>query len=119
MNTDAVGILQNFIWEFNQNVAYVNSGETVSAKFSSFFNIKTDRSYFSWLMGKKEYVIDARIKGGERHMIMSNEYDRVFPKMCIRDSRHHKRGIHISSRRQPLPRIRADGYFLWLPSRKR
>ena len=30
-------------------------------------------------MGKKEYVIDARIKGGERHMIMSNEYDRVFP----------------------------------------
>ena len=28
---------------------------------------------------KKEYVIDARIKGGERHMIMSNEYDRVFP----------------------------------------
>src|SRR5699024_10466911 len=35
--------------------------------------------YFSWVMGKKEYVIDARIKGGERHMIMSNEYDRVFP----------------------------------------
>lgn len=37
-------------------------------------------SYFSWLMGKKkEYVLDARIKGGERHMIMSNEYDKVFP----------------------------------------
>ena len=36
-------------------------------------------SYFSWLMGKKEFTIDARIKGGERHMIMSNEYDRVFP----------------------------------------
>ena len=33
-----------------------------------------------WLMGKKkEYVFDARVKGGERHMIMSNEYDRVFP----------------------------------------
>ncbi len=28
---------------------------------------------------KKEYVIDARIKGGKRAMIMSNEYDRVFP----------------------------------------
>lgn len=38
------------------------------------------RSYFSWLFGKKrEYVLDARIKGGERHMIMSNEYDKVFP----------------------------------------
>lgn len=38
------------------------------------------RAYFSWLQGKKkEYVLDARIKGGERAMIMSNEYDRVFP----------------------------------------
>ncbi len=37
-------------------------------------------SYFSWLFGKKrEYGLDARVKGGERHMIMSNEYDKVFP----------------------------------------
>lgn len=39
----------------------------------------TSRSYFSWLQGKKEYSLDARVKGGERHMIMSNEYDRVLP----------------------------------------
>jgi Na+-transporting NADH:ubiquinone oxidoreductase subunit A len=39
----------------------------------------TSRSYFSWLSGKKEYAPDARVKGGERHMIMSGEYDRVFP----------------------------------------
>ncbi|MDD6890816.1 MAG: Na(+)-translocating NADH-quinone reductase subunit A [Bacteroidales bacterium] len=39
----------------------------------------TSRSYFSWLSGKKEYTLDARVKGGERHMIMSNEYDRVLP----------------------------------------
>ena len=39
-----------------------------------------NRSYCSWLLGKKkEYTLDARIKGGERHMIMSGEYDRVFP----------------------------------------
>ncbi len=38
------------------------------------------RTYCSWLQGnKKEYVLDARVKGGERHMIMSGEYDRVFP----------------------------------------
>ena len=37
------------------------------------------RSYFSWLCGNKEYTLDARIKGGERHMIMSGEYDKVFP----------------------------------------
>ena len=39
----------------------------------------TSRSYFSWLCPKRKYAIDARIKGGERHMIMSNEYDKVFP----------------------------------------
>ncbi len=39
-----------------------------------------NRSYFSWLFGKnKEYAVDARIKGGGRHMIMSGEYDRVLP----------------------------------------
>ena len=38
-----------------------------------------NRSYFSWLMGKKEYTLDARVKGGERHMIMSGEYDKVLP----------------------------------------
>ena len=40
----------------------------------------TSHSYFSWLMNrKKEYTFDARIKGGTRHLIMSNEYDKVFP----------------------------------------
>lgn len=37
------------------------------------------RSYFSWLMPKKEYTLDARVKGGHRHMIFSGEYDSVFP----------------------------------------
>lgn len=37
------------------------------------------RSYLSWLLPKKEYVLDARIKGGHRHMIFSGEYDSVFP----------------------------------------
>jgi Na+-transporting NADH:ubiquinone oxidoreductase subunit A len=39
----------------------------------------TSRSYFSWLSPKRKYTMDARIKGGERHMIMSGEYDKVFP----------------------------------------
>lgn len=38
------------------------------------------RSYFSWLFGKKkEYDLDARIKGGHRHLIMSGEYDKMLP----------------------------------------
>ena len=39
----------------------------------------SSRSYFSWLFPKKAYNLDARIKGGKRHIIMSGEYDRVFP----------------------------------------
>lgn len=45
-----------------------------------FDQFSVSHSYFSWLFGKKrEYGFDARVKGGERHMIMSNEYDKVFP----------------------------------------
>ena len=45
-----------------------------------FDQFSVNRSYFSWLLGKnRQYDLDARIKGGERHMIMSNEYDKVFP----------------------------------------
>ena len=45
----------------------------------------TSRSYFSWLQSpwfctkKRGYALDARVKGGERHIIMSGEYDRVLP----------------------------------------
>ncbi len=39
----------------------------------------SSRSYFSWLFRERKYAPDARIKGGERHIIMSGEYDRVLP----------------------------------------
>jgi len=44
-----------------------------------FNQFSVNRSYFSWLCGKKQYALDARVKGGERHMIMSGEYDKVLP----------------------------------------
>ena len=45
-----------------------------------FKDFSTSKSYFSWLNGKnKQYDLDCRIKGGERRMIMSSEYERVFP----------------------------------------
>lgn len=45
-----------------------------------FRQFSVNRSYFSWLCGKKKkYALDARVKGGERHMIMSGEYDKVLP----------------------------------------
>ena len=43
-------------------------------------DFSVSRSYLSWLFGKnKQYDLDARVKGGERHMIMSGEYDSVLP----------------------------------------
>jgi len=47
-----------------------------------FNKFSVSHTYFTWLLNafrKKEYAIDARIKGGKRAMIMSNEYDKVFP----------------------------------------
>lgn len=38
-----------------------------------------NKTYFSWLTGKKEYVADTNVYGGERAIIVSNEYDKVFP----------------------------------------
>ncbi|MBF1047587.1 MAG: Na(+)-translocating NADH-quinone reductase subunit A, partial [Porphyromonadaceae bacterium] len=44
-----------------------------------FKQFSMSRTYFSWLMPGKEYALDARIKGGRRAMIMSGQYDSVFP----------------------------------------
>jgi Na+-transporting NADH:ubiquinone oxidoreductase subunit A len=43
----------------------------------------TSRTYFSWLIKRlfpyKKYEPDTRILGGERALIMSGEYEKVFP----------------------------------------
>jgi Na+-transporting NADH:ubiquinone oxidoreductase subunit A len=78
--TSADGFLAAHATEVN----VIPEGDDVHELFGwimpRFKEFSTSRSYFSWLLGKKhEYVLDARVKGGERHIIMSNEYDRVFP----------------------------------------
>ena len=56
-----------------------NADELLGWILPRFKQFSVNRSYFSWLCGKKQYALDARIKGGERHMIMSGEYDKVLP----------------------------------------
>ncbi len=56
-----------------------NADEVLGWILPRFNQFSVSRSYFSWLCGKKAYALDARIKGGERHMIMSGEYDKVLP----------------------------------------
>ena len=73
-----------FLGAFHSQVTVIPEGNDVHEMLGWIMprtnDFSVSRSYFSWLMGKKkEYVLDARVKGGERHMIMSNEYDRVFP----------------------------------------
>ena len=72
-----------FLGAFHSQVTVIPEGNDVHEMLGwimpRFNEFSTSHSYFSWLMGKKEYTLDARIKGGERHMIMSNEYDRVLP----------------------------------------
>lgn len=57
-----------------------NRDELLGWMMPRFKEFSANHSYFSWLLGRKrEYALDARIKGGKRHMIMSGEYDKVFP----------------------------------------
>ena len=72
-----------FLGAFHSQVTVIPEGDDVHEMLGwimpRFDQFSTSHSYFSWLMGKKEYTLDARVKGGERHMIMSNEYDRGLP----------------------------------------
>ena len=75
---------EGFLGAFATEVTVIPEGDDVHEMFGwilpRFSQFSTSRSYFSWLFGKKrEYRLDARIKGGERHIIMANEYDRVLP----------------------------------------
>lgn len=79
MKTTADGFLTAHATEVNVIPEGDDVHEMLGWIMPRFNEYSSSRSYFSWLMPKKEYTLDARVKGGERHMIMSNEYDRVFP----------------------------------------
>ena len=80
VKTTADGFLAAHATEVNVIPEGDHADEMLGWIMPRFNTFSTHRSYFSWLMGKKkEYTLDARVKGGERHMIMSGEYDKVFP----------------------------------------
>lgn len=72
-----------FLGAHSTEITAIPEGDEADEAFGwimpRFNQFSTSRTYCSWLMGNKEYSLDARIKGGERHMIMSGEYDSVFP----------------------------------------
>ena len=75
--------MEDYLGAYDNQITVIPEGDETH-EFLGFAMPRTNQysmshSYFSWLTGKKEYVLDARIKGGKRAMIMSNEYDKVFP----------------------------------------
>ncbi len=72
-----------FLGAHSSEVTVIPEGDAADEAFGwilpRFRQFSTSRSYFSWLCPRKQYALDARVKGGERHMIMSGEYDRVLP----------------------------------------
>lgn len=75
-----------YLGAFNNELTVIPEGSDVH-EFVGFAmprcnEFSTNHSYPAWILDKfrkRKYVLDARIKGGKRHMIMSNEYDRVLP----------------------------------------
>ncbi len=75
---------KEYLGAHSTEVCVIPEGDDVNELFGwiapRFKDFSTSRSYFSWLFPRKKgYDLDCRIKGGERHMIMSCEYEKVFP----------------------------------------
>lgn len=71
-----------FLGAFHSQLTVIPEGDDIHEMLGwimpRFNQFSANRSYFSWLMGKKEYTWMPALKGGERHMIMSGEYDKVY-----------------------------------------
>ena len=74
----------DYLGAYDNQITVIPEGDETYDFFGwatpGFGKYSVSHSFPTWLTGKnKEYVIDARIKGGKRAMIMSNEYESVFP----------------------------------------
>lgn len=74
---------EGFIGAHTSEVTVIPEGDDADEMLGwimpRFGQFSVNRSYFSWLLGRKKYRLDARVKGGERRIIMSGEYDSVLP----------------------------------------
>ena len=81
--TGAATTEEGYLGAFSNMVTVIPDGsdkhEILGWAMPRFGEFSVSRAYFSFLFPNKEYVLDARLKGEERHMINSNEYDKVFP----------------------------------------
>jgi Na+-transporting NADH:ubiquinone oxidoreductase subunit A len=74
----------DYLYAYDNQITVIPEGDETFEFFGwatpGLDKFSVSRTFLAWLIGKhKEYVIDARIRGGKRAMIMSHEYDKVFP----------------------------------------
>ncbi len=82
--TGVQGNMQSSLSVFSSEVTAIPEGDNVNEFLGWIMprskQFSVSRSYLPWLLShSRKYDVDARIKGGNRHMIMSGEYDKVFP----------------------------------------
>lgn len=72
-----------YLSPFSNIITVIPEGDDVHEMFGwavpGFNKFSASRTYPSFLQGSRQYNIDARIRGGRRAIIVSGEYDRVFP----------------------------------------
>lgn len=75
--------INDFLDAYSSEITVIPEGSDTHEMFGwmmpRFSQFSASKSYFRWLFRRKEYVSDARVKGGKRNMIMSGEYDSVLP----------------------------------------
>lgn len=76
--------MQSSLSIFSSEVTAIPEGDNIDEVLGWIMprskQFSVSRSYLPWLLSRsRKYDVDARIKGGRRNMIMSGEYDKVFP----------------------------------------
>lgn len=72
----------DFLGFYSQQVTVIPEGdyyEFLGWAMPRLNKFSLSRSYFSWLMPKKEYVADSNLNGEERAYVMTGQYEKVLP----------------------------------------
>jgi len=74
----------DYLGVYDNQITIIPEGDDVHEfigwAMPGFNKYSVSHTYFTWLQDKKkDYELDARIRGGKRAIVMSNEYNKVFP----------------------------------------
>ncbi|MFO8054025.1 MAG: Na(+)-translocating NADH-quinone reductase subunit A [Bacteroidales bacterium] len=73
---------KGYIGYYDQQITVIPEGdyyEFMGWAAPGFNKFSISRTYFSWLFSKKKYRIDTNLKGGSRSLVMTGNFEKVFP----------------------------------------